>query len=92
MNDAIGPPADVPCAGCGRPTPYRAGEGSEFPSYGEALNTPLGMTYVKTHRARACVEAARERLDGAKRRYKTVEQDLAELRRQRAGSSVQQDE
>lgn len=57
---------DVDCAGCGQPTPYDAGESPEHPSYGERLSTPLGTTYVRTHRRRECVLAARERLEGRK--------------------------
>lgn len=46
----------VPCAGCGEPTPYEVGEGL---SHGEWHSAPLGLTYVRTHRVRACVLAAR---------------------------------
>jgi hypothetical protein len=51
----------VPCAGCGKPTPYEVGEDA---SYGEFLSTPIGDCYVRTHRDRACVLRARARVDG----------------------------
>lgn len=55
-------PPDVPCAGCGDPTPYRAGgRDSDAPSYGEWHHAPLGMCYARTHRRRECVIEARRR-------------------------------
>lgn len=48
---------DVPCAGCGKPTPYAVGENA---SHGEWHSVPLGLCYVRTHRRRACVLAARK--------------------------------
>lgn len=54
-------PAPVPCAGCGEPTSYEVGEDASF---GETLATPLGDCYVRTHRRRECVEAARAAKSG----------------------------
>jgi hypothetical protein len=56
---------EVDCAGCGKATPYEVGEGA---SYGEWLATPLGTCYVRTHRVRECVQTARPRLGGRKRK------------------------
>lgn len=70
-------PAPVACAGCDEPTPYAASYGPEAPSFGEFLSTPEGMTYVRTHRCRECVQSARARLRGKHRRTPTVEEQLA---------------
>jgi hypothetical protein len=56
--------ADVPCAGCDQPTPYRVGDVKGEGSFGEFLSTPLGFAFVRTHWQPACVRAARARLDG----------------------------
>lgn len=52
------------CDGCGQDTPYEAGQGDEFPTYGEWLATPLGNVYARTHRRRECVQASRARHGG----------------------------
>lgn len=70
-------PADVPCAGCGKPTAYTPGE--DTGTFGQWLGTPIGRTYIKTCRKRACVLAARERLNGKPRpEPKTREQRIRE--------------
>lgn len=51
----------TPCAGCGEPTPYEVGEGLSF---GEHLQTPLGICFRRTHRVRECVEESRAAVDG----------------------------
>lgn len=51
----------VPCAGCDKPTPYDVGEAASF---GEHLETPLGLCYRRTHRRRECVVASRAAVDG----------------------------
>lgn len=70
--------AVVACAGCGGDTPYEASraDGPADTSYGEFLTTPLGDTYVRTHRRRECVAAAREKLEGRPSRRRTVREEL----------------
>lgn len=51
----------VPCAGCGELTPYEVGDDA---SYGEHLETPLGLCFRRTHRVRVCVLASREACGG----------------------------
>lgn len=59
-------PLPVPCAGCGKPTPYETGPGpSEGTSFGEFLMTDLGYVFVRTHWQRSCVRAARRACGGS---------------------------
>ena len=76
----------VDCAGCGEPTPYEASreDGPPETSYGEFLSTPLGDTYVRTHRRRSCVIAARARLQGKPNNRETVREQTDREARERA--------
>lgn len=79
MTDTA-PPAPVLCAGCGDPTPYDAGRGDEFPSFGEWLRSEFGWTYVRTHCVRECVLAARAQLGKPGQYPKTKEEKIAAQR------------
>jgi hypothetical protein len=70
--DDLSQPADVPCAGCGQPTPYAVGPEA---SHGETLKTPTGTIYRRTHRERSCVLASREAVGGRTVEVKATAQD-----------------
>jgi len=59
-----GDPLDVPCAGCGAPTPYAVGDRRDVGSFGEHLVTPLGFVYRRTHWTHSCVLESRHRCKG----------------------------
>ena len=79
-------PLPVPCSGCGDPTPYDTGPDGERPpaglSFGATVKSPLGLTFIKTHPNRDCVERALRRLDGKITKWpKTKEEKMAETAR-----------
>lgn len=53
----------VTCSGCGEELP-------KSESWAEALDTPLGVTTSRVHRDRACVYAARRKLEGKPRKVR----------------------
>lgn len=68
-------PLPVPCAGCGKPTPYEVGEQHGVGSFGEVLSTPLGDCFRRTCWTHECVRASRAAVGGRPVTRRTEGQD-----------------